>query len=158
MEKVVITLGREAMEYSLQGKLSWNDHLFQAVTTVFVKSMISNELKNGNNISVIEFSGQEVNDFIEFNNKYQLDSTIGLNDASVLYYAFIHNATVVAIDHKTEVTCKALGISIIKEKEITDQSNIYTLHNTNSHAEWDKPVEADGPHLSMSKNNMLMTG
>lgn len=103
------------------------DKHYKLYSTSIIRHVCRDNLCPLSDIAFSQFSADEMEQFLIFYNKNSILQSIGFNDSSAVYYAFINKLLLINIDKTTERICHLLGISTITLEDIQ-----YVSNNTNS--------------------------
>lgn len=88
-------------------------------TTAFIKNAYPQIYAD--KIYIKEFDEREIVICMDYIDQNGLESKVGINDGTAIYYAMSSNMALLTTDHTTEMICNTLGVSYI---------NVNTLKNT----------------------------
>lgn len=107
---------------------------YEFYTTAFVKNAST---QIANEVNVKDFDETEIVICLDYIDQNDLESKVGINDGTAIYYAMSSNMTLLTTDHITEMVCNTLGVSYVNanclgKNDVTDITQQPTTRTLNS--------------------------
>lgn len=127
MERKKIVIGMASMDaFDTYRSLASEGYEFH--TTAFVKNAYPHIYTD--KILVKEFDETEIVICMDYIVQNGLESKVGINDGTAIYYAMSSNMTLLTTDHTTEMVCNTLGVSYVNADSLKKTHTIETMRQT----------------------------
>jgi len=161
MDSKKIVIGMAAMENFAISYRPLIGKGYEFHTTAFVKNGSPQYSTDG--IHIKEFDATEVAICMDYIAQNDLESKVGINDGTAIYYAMSSNMTLLTTNHTAEMVCNTLGVSYVnndylKRICVADSTWQTTRKNDSINLIEDKVVRlyASGTPLSSYKTNICL--